>query len=190
MPALFIASVSWWKPVLSKRSGLILRLQERTLDSKKKILGMTTLQRALASYRRKRKKVVFTNGCFDLLHFGHVRYLEAARKKGDILIVGVNSDASVRELKGSTRPVNPQSHRMAVLAALQCVDHVVMFAEETPLRLILKVKPDVLVKGADWKGKEVVGGDVVKKNGGKVALIRYVPGCSTTNLIRKIQRHG
>jgi len=160
------------------------------LDSKKKILGITALQKAMASHRRRERKVVFTNGCFDLLHYGHVRYLEAARKKGDILIVGVNSDASVRKLKGPTRPVNPQSQRMAVLAALQCVDHVVMFREETPLRLISKVKPDVLVKGADWKGKEVVGGDVVKKSGGKVSLIRYVPGCSTTNLIKKIRRYG
>jgi len=156
------------------------------LDSKKKILGVTALQKALASYRRRGERIVFTNGCFDLLHYGHVRYLEAARKKGDCLVVGVNSDASVRKLKGPARPVNPQSQRMAVLAALQCVDHVVMFGEATPLRLISKVKPDVLVKGTDWKGKEVVGGDFVKKSGGKVALIRYVPGCSTTSLIRKI----
>ncbi len=158
------------------------------MNSARKILGPTALKKVLASLRRNGKKVVFTNGCFDLLHYGHVRYLQAARKKGDCLVVGVNSDASVRKLKGPRRPVNPQSQRMAVLAALECVDYVVMFREETPARLITAVKPDVLVKGADWKGKTVVGADVVKANGGRVSLIKYVAGCSTTNLIKKIRR--
>lgn len=158
------------------------------MNSKKKILSVAALQKKLASCRRRGEKVVFTNGCFDLLHYGHVSYLESARKKGGRLVVGVNSDASVRKLKGPKRPVNPQAHRMAVLAALECVDYVVMFSAETPLRLIARVKPDVLVKGADWKGKEVVGEDIVRKGGGRVVLIQYISGCSTTNLIKKIRR--
>ena len=136
----------------------------------------------------KRKKVVFTNGCFDILHTGHVTYLEKARKLGDLLVVGVNSDASVRRLKGPTRPVNSQKDRARVLSSLRCVDRVVVFNEDTPEKLIRKIRPDVLVKGGDWKKKDVVGAPFVESYGGKVCLIAFVKGFSTTGILAKIQR--
>ncbi len=133
------------------------------------------------------EKVVMTNGCFDILHAGHVTYLEQARRLGDRLIVAVNSDASVKQLKGETRPVNALAQRMAVLAALGSVDWVVPFAEETPERLICKVVPDVLVKGGDYKPEEIAGGDCVTDAGGQVIVLGYVDGCSTTNIIDVIR---
>lgn len=137
----------------------------------------------------KHKKVVFTNGCFDILHKGHVAYLEKARRLGDYLVVGLNSDASVRRLgKGPGRPVNSQKDRAAVLGALRCVDRVVIFGEDTPERLIRKVRPDVLVKGGDWKKENVVGASFVESYGGRVRLIPYVKGFSTTGLLAKIQK--
>jgi rfaE bifunctional protein nucleotidyltransferase chain/domain len=136
----------------------------------------------------KRKKVVFTNGCFDILHMGHVTYLEKARKLGDWLVVGVNSDASVRRLKGPSRPVNSQKDRARVLSSLRCVDRVVVFHEDTPEKLIRKIRPDVLVKGGDWKKQNVVGAGFVESYGGKVRLIKFVKGFSTTGLLSKIQR--
>ncbi|MBU1908806.1 MAG: D-glycero-beta-D-manno-heptose 1-phosphate adenylyltransferase, partial [Verrucomicrobia bacterium] len=131
------------------------------------------------------KKLVFTNGAFDLLHAGHVTYLEFARRQGDALVVGLNSDASVRRYKGDRRPVNRQSDRARVLAALECVDYVVMFGEDEPARLIAELKPDVLVKGADW-AHYVSGRDLVEKAGGRVVLAPLVKGRSTSGLIEKI----
>ncbi|HTL47023.1 MAG TPA: D-glycero-beta-D-manno-heptose 1-phosphate adenylyltransferase [Verrucomicrobiae bacterium] len=151
-----------------------------------KILTETSLARTVAKYRAKRKKIVFTNGTFDILHAGHVRYLAKARTLGDVLIIGVNNDASVRAYKGPTRPVNPQEDRLEVLSALACVDNVILFGEPTPINLILKIRPDVLVKGADWKTGDIVGGPEVKSWGGKVKRITFLKGRSTTNVITKI----
>jgi D-beta-D-heptose 7-phosphate kinase/D-beta-D-heptose 1-phosphate adenosyltransferase len=132
--------------------------------------------------------IAFTNGCFDILHYGHVSYLEAAKKKDRVLIVGMNSDASVRSLnKAPDRPIVPQDQRAAVLAGLACVDFVILFDEPTPAKLIAALKPGILIKGADWKGKEVAGADVVKANGGRVEFITYIERLSTTNIIEKIR---
>lgn len=133
------------------------------------------------------KKIVFTNGCFDILHVGHKRYLQAASTLGDILVVGVNSDASVRRLKGEGRPVNNEEDRMEMLSAMECVDYVAMFEEDTPYELINKVQPDVLVKGGDYKKEDVVGGDIVESRGGRVEIIKFVEGKSTTNIINSIK---
>jgi rfaE bifunctional protein nucleotidyltransferase chain/domain len=134
------------------------------------------------------QKVVFTNGCFDLLHAGHVRYLEAARALGDALIIGVNTDASVKRLgKGGDRPLTPEADRARVLAACACVDRVVLFAEDTPLALITLLAPDILVKGGDYQLDEIVGRDVVLAQGGRVVALPFVPGYSTTGLIERIR---
>lgn len=130
--------------------------------------------------------IAFTNGCFDILHVGHVSYLEKAKGQGRILIVGLNSDASVRRLKGRGRPVNNQAARAKVLAALACVDYVCLFSEDTPLRLIKVVSPDILIKGADWKKNKVVGADHVQSTGGRVELIKFVKGYSTSAILRTI----
>lgn len=150
-----------------------------------KVVSLKKLQNELAS-GRKRKKVVFTNGCFDILHAGHVRYLKKARSLGDVLVVGLNSDSSVRSIKGETRPIVPQRERAEVLSALSCVDYVVLFNDATPIKLIEAIRPDVLAKGADWAAKDIAGGDIVKKNGGKIARITLVKGRSTTNIIRRV----
>ncbi|WP_413290082.1 D-glycero-beta-D-manno-heptose 1-phosphate adenylyltransferase [Bdellovibrio sp. HCB337] len=142
----------------------------------------------LAAYKSQNKKIVFTNGCFDLLHVGHVRYLQEARKLGDILVIGVNSDASVKRLKGPTRPVQIEADRAEILAALGCVDFTVIFTEDTPEKLIKAVKPDILVKGGDWKIEQIVGSDFVIANGGKVMSLQFVDGKSTTKLIEKAQK--
>lgn len=133
------------------------------------------------------KKIVFTNGCFDILHRGHVTYLAEARKLGDLLVVGVNSDASVKRLKGPERPINTEEDRCLVLSQLKSVDFTEIFAEDTPLNLILTVKPKVLVKGGDWKIDQIVGGKEVQSMGGEVFSLNFVDGYSTTNLIEKIQ---
>lgn len=133
------------------------------------------------------KKIVFTNGCFDILHRGHVTYLAEARKLGDLLVVGLNSDASVKRLKGPERPINNENDRQFVLSQLRSVDHVEIFTEDTPLNLILTVKPSVLVKGGDWKIEQIVGGKEVQSWGGEVFSLNFVDGYSTTNLIEKIQ---
>lgn len=135
---------------------------------------------------KKRKKVVFTNGCFDIVHAGHVRYLKKARALGDVLVVGLNSDSSVRSIKGEMRPIVPQDERAEVLSSLECVDYVVIFNDTTPLRLIEAIRPDVLAKGADWAARDIVGGDIVRKGGGRVARISLVKGRSTTNIIRRV----
>ena len=147
-----------------------------------KIISPQTLKKKLTALRRAGKIIAFTNGCFDLMHLGHVKYLQAAKAKNRILIVGLNSDQSTRRIKGSSRPICPQKSRAAVLAALESVDFVVIFNEDTPYKLIKAIKPDVLIKGADWKDKEVVGADIAKK----VKLIKYVKGFSTTNIIHRL----
>ncbi|MBF0619243.1 MAG: D-glycero-beta-D-manno-heptose 1-phosphate adenylyltransferase [Candidatus Omnitrophica bacterium] len=154
-----------------------------------KILTIAALKKKIQQYRRQKKSIVFTNGCFDILHYGHVSYLEAVKKNDRrVLVVGLNSDASVRTLsKGPERPIVPQKERALLLAALACVDHVVMFNESTPQKLIEALEPDVLAKGADWKGKEVAGADVVRAAGGRVEFIKYIPGLSTTNIVEKIR---
>lgn len=136
--------------------------------------------------KRAGKRVVFTNGTFDILHRGHVEYLQAARRMGDVLIVGLNTDASIRRIKGDKRPINPNRDRAAVLSALGCVDFVCMFGDNTPQRLINALIPDVLVKGADWSANAIVGKDVVEAHGGCVRRIRLTQGRSTTNVIQRI----
>ena len=152
----------------------------------KKIVSLAALNRLLKK-KRKGKKVVFTNGCFDILHAGHVTYLEGAKKLGDILILALNTDASTQRLKGPTRPINPLKDRMKVIAALESVDYVVSFSEDTPLRVIQKLLPDLLIKGGDYKPKDIVGYKEVTANGGKVRVIRLLPGRSTTRIAEKIK---
>jgi len=159
------------------------------VNTKKKIIKLESLKSRLRFLRAKGKKIAFTNGCFDILHFGHVSYLESAKKNNRILVIGLNSDSSIRKIKGPNRPIIAETRRASLLAALECVDFVTIFHEETPLRVIEALKPDILIKGADWKGKEVIGGDLVKRLGGKVEYISYIPGCSTTKIIEKIA-HG
>ena len=158
------------------------------MDTHKKIVGLKSLQRSLARLKRQGKTIAFTNGCFDILHFGHVQYLEKAKGQDRVLIVGLNSDRSARKIKGPQRPIVAQKARAAVLAALACVDYVTIFSEETPQKLIAALKPDVLIKGADWKGKKVAGSDVVRRYGGKVEYARYVPRYSSTNIIDAVLR--
>jgi rfaE bifunctional protein nucleotidyltransferase chain/domain len=162
--------------------------QNRTSGSKKG-LSWPALKRQVARWRRQRRRIVFTNGCFDLLHPGHVRYLRAARRLGDVLVVGLNGDASVRRLqKGGERPLVPQQARTEVIAALEMVDAVTVFDQDTPLELIRLVQPDVLVKGGDWRPDQIVGADVVRARGGVVRSLRFVPGYSTTAIVNRIAR--
>lgn len=135
--------------------------------------------------RNEGKRIVFTNGCFDLLHAGHAQYLRRAAALGDVLLVGLNSDASVRRLKGEGRPVQKAADRAYLLASLSSVSYVTIFPEDTPARLIGEVVPHVLVKGGDWKGKEIVGSDVVRSHGGAVKTIRFLPGRSTTSILER-----
>ena len=136
------------------------------------------------------RRVVFTNGCFDLLHAGHVKLLEHAKRQGELLIVGINGDRSVRALKGPGRPILPQRDRALLLAALQAVDYVTIFNERTPLRLIERLQPDVLMKGSDWSTAQIVGGAVVRRTGGRVVRYPLLKGYSTTRLIERIRRGG
>ncbi len=154
----------------------------------KKIVTLRELLRIRRALARKRKRVVFTNGTFDILHRGHVEYLAAARALGDVLIVGLNTDASIRRIKGNGRPINKNADRAAVLAGLQSVDYICFFGANTPGRIIQRVVPDVLVKGADWNIDAIVGRDVVERHGGVVKTIRLVPGRSSTSVIERIIR--
>ena len=140
-------------------------------------------------FKRKKagKKIVFTNGCFDILHAGHVTYLEKAKRLGDILVVGLNSDSSIRRIKGPGRPVNPEGDRARVIAALEAVDFVTLFSEDTPLNLICELRPNILVKGADWKKGQIVGAKEVQSWGGKVKQIPLVPGRSTSAILEKMK---
>ena len=151
-----------------------------------KILKLSDLVKALESLREAGKRIVFTNGCFDILHAGHVRYLTAARSKGDALVLGLNSDVSVKSIKPENRPIVNQDQRAEVLEGLACVDYITIFDEPDPLALIKTIKPDVLIKGADWKKSEIIGSDVVKSYGGKVIRIEVVPGISTSRIIQRI----
>lgn len=154
----------------------------------KKIVEVKDLQRQLNVDRFYGKKIVFTNGCFDILHRGHVEYLTKARDLGSVLVLGLNTDASVkRQNKSPERPINDQQTRAIILAALECVDHVVFFDEDTPYELIKAVQPDILVKGADYKPEEIVGYDIVKKRGGEVIALPLTEGFSTTGLIQKLK---
>ncbi len=157
---------------------------------KTKEIQRDTLPQHLARWRFLDKKIVFTNGVFDILHRGHVEYLSEARKQGDLLIVGLNTDASVKRLKGAKRPVNDESARTVMLSALCSVDHIILFDEDTPIELIRQIRPAVLVKGQDYKAEEVVGYDVLQSYGGQVITIPLTEGFSTTNLIQKIQDFG
>jgi len=139
-----------------------------------------------AELKQKGKKIVFTNGCFDIIHYGHVSYLSDARNLGDLLIVGLNSDDSVKRLKGASRPINSQFDRAYVLSALKPVDYVVIFEQDTPYDLIKLIMPDLLVKGGDWKPEQIVGSDLVLKNGGQVKSLQFQTGFSTTNIIEKL----
>lgn len=152
------------------------------------VLTQERLIPTIERIRANGKRIVFTNGCFDLMHIGHTRYLQEAKSLGDVLVVGVNSDASVRSLeKGSDRPIVPEAQRAEVVAALGCVDFVVIFTESDPGRLIAAVQPDVLVKGGDWALDQIVGRDVVEAHGGLVRTIPLVPGLSTTTLLQRIR---
>jgi D-glycero-beta-D-manno-heptose 1-phosphate adenylyltransferase len=151
-----------------------------------KIVDSDSLKDRLNDLRGSGSRIVFTNGCFDILHAGHVRYLSEARSYGDILVVGLNSDKSVKLIKGEKRPIIPELQRAEVLAGLWCVDYVTLFHESDPLKLIEKLKPDILVKGADWAEDQIVGADIVNATGGKVIRIRMVSGVSTSEIIRKI----
>ena len=151
-----------------------------------KIKNAIALAKIISGLRSKRMKVVFTNGCFDIVHAGHIEYLSKARAMGDILVIGLNSDASVRRLKGKSRPINNQKDRAKVLSALSFVNYVTIFNEDTPERLIKKIEPDILVKGGDWQMKDIVGASFVKSYGGKVATVPFVKGFSTTSLIKKM----
>jgi D-beta-D-heptose 7-phosphate kinase/D-beta-D-heptose 1-phosphate adenosyltransferase len=142
----------------------------------------------VARQRAAGRTIVFTNGVFDLLHVGHLRYLQQARAMGDLLIVGLNADASVRRNKGESRPINPEAERAELLAALDCVDAVVIFPEDTPAEIVRALDPDILVKGADWPADRIVGRDTVEASGGRVVLIPVEPGHSTTALIEKVRR--
>ena len=153
---------------------------------KQKIKEGKELLRIIKDLKAKRKRIVFTNGCFDLLHIGHVRYLEEAKALGDVLVIGVNSDTSVRKLKGRKRPILPEEERTEILSGLGCVDYVTLFDEIDPLKLITSLHPDVLVKGGDWAKEQIVGGDQVERAGGEVFVIPFVKGASTSNLIETI----
>jgi rfaE bifunctional protein nucleotidyltransferase chain/domain len=139
------------------------------------------------SQSREGKKVVFTNGCFDILHRGHVTYLNEAKAQGDLLVLGLNSDASVKRLKGESRPVNSEQDRKFVLENLKAIDFVFIFEEDTPFNLIKEIRPDVLVKGGDWAVEDIVGSDIVIADGGEVKSLNFVDGFSTTSTIEKIQ---
>jgi rfaE bifunctional protein nucleotidyltransferase chain/domain len=167
-----------------------MRATERILRAARKVKSLRAAARAVRRAQAAGRRAVFTNGCFDLLHRGHTRYLEQARALGDLLIVAVNSDASVRRLKGAGRPVVPAAERAEVLAALACVDLVLIFDDLDPARVIRAVRPDVLVKGGDWPVDQIVGAGFVRSTGGKVRSLPYVQGASTSELIRRVISAG
>lgn len=156
--------------------------QYRILDKMGKILNWNELKQTIERLKTDNKKIVFTNGCFDIIHVGHIRYLREAKTLGDVLIVGINSDLSVSKIK-PLRPINPENYRAEVLSSLEMVDYVVIFNEETPYELIKMVRPDVLVKGGDWKKEEIVGSDIAKET----FSLPYVEGISTSEIIERIK---
>ena len=154
-----------------------------------KIKTFSQIKETVNSLKAQNKKIVFTNGCFDLIHAGHVDYLKKAKQLGDVLIIGLNSDSSIKSIKGEKRPINNQDDRAAILSAFYFVDYVVIFEQDTPYELINVVKPDILVKGSDWRNKTIVGSDIVDNTGGRVVLIEYLEGKSTTATIEKILKN-
>jgi D-beta-D-heptose 7-phosphate kinase/D-beta-D-heptose 1-phosphate adenosyltransferase len=160
---------------------------------KEKIKKREELKKILVTHQKEGKKIVFTNGCYELIHVGHVRYLEEAKRYGDILVVAVNSDSSVKQLKGDKRPLIPEQERAEVLSALSCVDYVVIFDELDPHEIITYLKPNVLVKGGDWTVDTIIGRDIVEASGGKVISLPYIegPSASTSKIIERIvERYG
>ncbi len=154
--------------------------------AKTKIRTLAQMKAIAARLKNGGRKIVFTNGCFDILHVGHVRYLRKAKSQGDVLVVGLNTDRSVKLIKGEKRPFVPEEERAEVLGALECVDYVVLFNDPDPLRLIEALKPNVLVKGADWSRDHIIGREVVERAGGRVVRVPLVPGASSTGLIKKV----
>jgi D-beta-D-heptose 7-phosphate kinase/D-beta-D-heptose 1-phosphate adenosyltransferase len=159
----------------------------KTARAQSRVLSQPDARRLVERLRAGGRRIVFTNGVYDLLHPGHVRYLQHARSLGDALIVGVNADASVRRIKGPGRPINPERERAEVIAALACVDAAVIFEEDTPAEIVRLVQPDILVKGADWPADQIVGRDTVEARGGRVVLADVEPGFSTTAIIERIR---
>jgi D-beta-D-heptose 7-phosphate kinase/D-beta-D-heptose 1-phosphate adenosyltransferase len=153
---------------------------------REKIKAKEDLRRIVNNLKAKGKRIVFTNGCFDLLHVGHIRYLEEAKALGDILVVGINSDRSVRNIKGPLRPILPEEERAEILSGLGCVDYITIFDEADPLELISSLQPRILVKGGDWTKETTVGKEVVERSGGEVIILPFVQGASTSNLIEAI----
>jgi rfaE bifunctional protein nucleotidyltransferase chain/domain len=152
-----------------------------------KLKSLEEIKAIVVEARNNRKKVAFTNGCFDLLHRGHVHVLRQARACGDVLIVGINSDESVKQIKGSARPVLPESDRCELLGAMEMVDFVILFNESDPYDLIAAIQPDVLVKGGDWNSEKIIGADLVEEAGGSVVVVPYIKGFSTTEIIERIR---
>lgn len=163
------------------------RAIQQEQGSERGVVNEEQLMVDVADARAQNERIVFTNGCFDILHAGHVGYLEQARKLGDRLVVAINSDASVTRLKGEGRPINPVDRRMAVLAGLEAVDWVVSFEDDTPERLLEMIRPDILVKGGDYSRQEVVGWEIVEAYGGEIAVLDFLDDCSTTAIVTKIQ---
>ena len=158
---------------------------------KNKIISRPQITGLISNLKKKRQKIVFTNGCFDLLHVGHVRYLQEARAMGDCLVIGLNSDQSLRRIKDPARPLISEAQRAEVLAALECVDYIVLFDEDVPFALIEEVRPDVLVKGADWSLDKIIGADLVLSYGGEVRRVDLVPSISNSEIINRIiSRYG
>jgi D-beta-D-heptose 7-phosphate kinase/D-beta-D-heptose 1-phosphate adenosyltransferase len=156
------------------------------METLSKILALNEFLEKSDILRNTGKRLVFTNGCFDILHAGHVRYLQAAKIEGDILLVGLNSDQSVRKIKGAKRPLIRQEQRAEILAALACIDYIILFDEVDPLNLIEAIGPDILVKGSDWDEKDIIGAESVKKTGGRVVRVPVIPEISTSLIIEKI----
>ena len=153
-----------------------------------KLIEFNQIESIVKKLKREKKNIVFTNGCFDIIHAGHVQYLSEARDLGDVLIIGLNSDESVQRLKGKTRPVISQTDRATVLSALESVSYIIIFDEDTPYNLIQKIKPDILVKGGDWQPKDIVGSDIVLANNGIVKSLSFKDGISTTEIIDRIKK--
>lgn len=153
---------------------------------KSKIVDKESLEKLINFWKFKNKTIVFTNGCFDIIHRGHIEYLASTANEGDVLIIGINTDNSVRKIKGENRPVQDEYARALTLASLTFVTSVILFDEETPYNLINFIKPDILVKGSDYKPEDIVGNDIVASNGGKIVTINFIEGYSTTNIINKL----
>lgn len=155
---------------------------------KSKVQDWKTIQKTIQNWKNSTHTVVFTNGCFDILHYGHIHYLAEAKALGDRLVIGLNSAASVKRLKGEHRPINDENTRQYILAALECVDAVVVFEEDTPFELIKLIEPDILVKGGDWEPEQIIGSDIVLAKGGQVKSLKFIEGYSTTSIEEKIKK--